>query len=77
MRAYRYGLTDIQEYYANTGALKKAAENNSEGRKVGETVVRSSVLPSTLLYSTATPLERVMEMVNMIVYQNKMWPCST
>ena len=22
-----YGLTDIQEYYANTGALKKAAEN--------------------------------------------------
>ena len=21
-----YGLTDIQEYYANTGALKKAAE---------------------------------------------------
>lgn len=22
-----YGLTDIQEYYANTGALQKAAEN--------------------------------------------------
>ena len=22
-----YGLTDIQEYYANTGALKKAAES--------------------------------------------------
>mmetsp|Transcript_5445 Transcript_5445/g.10023 ORF Transcript_5445/g.10023 Transcript_5445/m.10023 type:complete len:122 (-) Transcript_5445:421-786(-) len=22
-----YGLTDIQEYYANTGAMKKAAEN--------------------------------------------------
>jgi hypothetical protein len=32
----RYGLTDIQEYYANTGALKKAAENNRGGRKVGE-----------------------------------------
>lgn len=28
-----YGLTDIQEYYANTGALKKAAEN----RKPSET----------------------------------------
>lgn len=32
-----YGLTDIQEYYANTGALKKAAENRKEidstGRK--------------------------------------------
>ncbi len=26
-----YGLTDIQEYYANTGALKKAAEN-AQGR---------------------------------------------
>mmetsp|Transcript_25383 Transcript_25383/g.54836 ORF Transcript_25383/g.54836 Transcript_25383/m.54836 type:complete len:274 (+) Transcript_25383:2-823(+) len=25
-----YGLTDIQEYYANTGALKKAAENRKE-----------------------------------------------
>ena len=23
-----YGLTDIQEYYANTGGIKKAAENN-------------------------------------------------
>ena len=32
----RYGLTDIQEYYANTGALKKAAENNRGGRKVGK-----------------------------------------
>lgn len=31
-----YGLTDIQEYYANTGALKKAAENNRGGRRVGE-----------------------------------------
>merc|ERR1712182_163517 len=30
-----YGLTDIQEYYANTGALKNAAETarNSTGRK--------------------------------------------
>lgn len=25
-----YGLSDIQEYYANTGALKKAAENRKE-----------------------------------------------
>lgn len=25
-----YGLTDIQEYYANTGALKKAAENRKD-----------------------------------------------
>ena len=26
-----YGLTDISEYYANTGALKKAAENRKSG----------------------------------------------
>ena len=26
-----YGLTDIQEYYANTGALKKAAESAQGG----------------------------------------------
>lgn len=26
-----YGLTDIQEYYANTGALKRAAENARGG----------------------------------------------
>ena len=25
-----YGMTDIQEYYANTGALKKAAENRKQ-----------------------------------------------
>ncbi len=38
-----YGLTDIQEYYANTGALKKAAENNSPvaGRKVSVSVIES------------------------------------
>lgn len=32
-----YGLTDIQEYYANTGALKKAAENRKDiDPKTGE-----------------------------------------
>ncbi|KAL3147924.1 Magnesium chelatase, variant 2 [Trebouxia sp. C0010 RCD-2024] len=35
-----YGLTDIQEYYANTGALKKAAEN---ARKDGKSVACSIV----------------------------------
>jgi hypothetical protein len=29
-----YGLTDIQEYYANTGAMKAAAETMREGKKV-------------------------------------------
>jgi cobalamin biosynthesis Mg chelatase CobN len=39
-----YGLTDIQEYYANTGGLKKAAENNSvkgPGAKVGISIIEA------------------------------------
>ncbi|MBD2040358.1 magnesium chelatase subunit H [Microcoleus sp. FACHB-672] len=35
-----YGLTDIQEYYANTGALKRAAEKQS-GKKVTASFVES------------------------------------
>jgi magnesium chelatase subunit H len=35
-----YGLTDIQEYYANTGALKRAAEQ-TQGRKVTASFVES------------------------------------
>jgi magnesium chelatase subunit H len=30
-----YGLTDIQEYYANTGALVAAAKNARQGKNVG------------------------------------------
>ena len=43
-----YGITDIQEYYANTGALKKAAENRKsidpktgKKRRVGISVVEA------------------------------------
>lgn len=35
-----YGLTDIQEYYANTGGLKKAAEKTS-GKKVNASFIES------------------------------------
>jgi magnesium chelatase subunit H len=35
-----YGLTDIQEYYANTGALKQAAEQQ-QGKKVTASFVES------------------------------------
>ncbi|MFW6358735.1 MAG: magnesium chelatase subunit H [Chroococcales cyanobacterium] len=35
-----YGLTDIQEYYANTGALKQAAEKQS-GKQVNASFVES------------------------------------
>jgi len=43
-----YGLTDIQEYYANTGALKKAAENrqlkkgaDGKAKKVAVSIVEA------------------------------------
>mmetsp|Transcript_27930 Transcript_27930/g.78984 ORF Transcript_27930/g.78984 Transcript_27930/m.78984 type:complete len:1563 (-) Transcript_27930:449-5137(-) len=36
-----YGLTDIQEYYANTGALKAAAQAAQGGRSVGCSIVES------------------------------------
>ena len=36
-----YGLTDIQEYYANTGGLKKAAEIQRGGRKTTASFVES------------------------------------
>ncbi|GBF96914.1 protoporphyrin IX magnesium chelatase [Raphidocelis subcapitata] len=36
-----YGLTDIQEYYANTGALVRAAKNARGGRAVGCSVVEA------------------------------------
>jgi magnesium chelatase subunit H len=37
-----YGLTDIQEYYANTGALKKAAESaKGDGSKVGCSIIET------------------------------------
>lgn len=29
-------MTDIQEYYANTGALKKAAENRKQADESGQ-----------------------------------------
>ncbi|MCT7994659.1 magnesium chelatase subunit H [Laspinema olomoucense] len=35
-----YGLTDIQEYYANTGGLKRAAETQS-GKKVTASLIES------------------------------------
>ncbi|NET00381.1 MAG: magnesium chelatase subunit H [Sphaerospermopsis sp. SIO1G1] len=41
-----YGLTDIQEYYANTGGLKKAAEQQS-GKKVTASFVESFSKDST------------------------------
>lgn len=36
-----YGLTDIQEYYANTGALKNAAQGAQGGKKVACSIVET------------------------------------
>eukprot|EP00271_Cylindrocystis_brebissonii_P004987 TRINITY_DN16942_c0_g3_i1.p1 TRINITY_DN16942_c0_g3~~TRINITY_DN16942_c0_g3_i1.p1 ORF type:complete len:1746 (-),score=312.16 TRINITY_DN16942_c0_g3_i1:714-5951(-) len=36
-----YGLTDIQEYYANTGAMKNAAQAAQGGKKVACTMVEA------------------------------------
>ncbi|CAN8065707.1 unnamed protein product [Agarophyton chilense] len=36
-----YGLSDIQEYYANTGALVRAARKESKNEKVSATIVES------------------------------------
>ncbi|KAK3245427.1 Magnesium chelatase [Cymbomonas tetramitiformis] len=36
-----YGLTDIQEYYANTGALQRAASSAQGGKKVAASVVET------------------------------------
>lgn len=49
-----YGLTDIQEYYANTGALVRAAQvcmrraagGAAEGRHAGEQIVRRATRPA-------------------------------
>ena len=42
VESVEYGLTDIQEYYANTGAIKKAAENNRiDDKKVAISVVEA------------------------------------
>jgi len=61
-----YGLTDIQEYYANTGALKKAAETARSDRKtVGVSIVESfskDVIPREL--ETTLRLEYRSKMLN-------------
>eukprot|EP00897_Mesotaenium_endlicherianum_P003366 jgi/Mesen1/3057/ME000018S02370 len=36
-----YGLTDIQEYYANTGAMQNAAQSARDGKKVACSVIET------------------------------------
>lgn len=44
-----YGLTDIQEYYANTGALKRAAESAQGGEPQPCSTLLSASCNDTLL----------------------------
>ncbi|ANV83727.1 magnesium chelatase subunit H [Picosynechococcus sp. PCC 7003] len=62
-----YGLTDIQEYYANTGGLKKAAENAS-----GKTVTASFV-ESFSRDTTPRKLESVLRMEYRSKLLNPKW----
>ena len=62
-----YGLTDIQEYYANTGALKQAAEQR-QGQRVTASFVES-FSPDT----TPRPLEDLLRMEYRTKLLNPKW----
>lgn len=62
-----YGLTDIQEYYANTGGLKKAAESQS-GKKV-----KASFVESFSKDTTPRKLEQVLRMEYRTKLLNPKW----
>ncbi|WAL61313.1 magnesium chelatase subunit H [Thermocoleostomius sinensis] len=62
-----YGLTDIQEYYANTGGLKKAAETQ-RGKKV-----TASFVESFSKDTTPRPLEALLRMEYRTKLLNPKW----
>ncbi|MDY6939289.1 MAG: magnesium chelatase subunit H [Cyanobacteriota bacterium] len=62
-----YGLTDIQEYYANTGGLKRAAEQK-QGKKV-----RTSLIESFSKDTTPRNLEEVLRLEYRTKLLNPKW----
>ncbi|CEL94421.1 unnamed protein product [Vitrella brassicaformis CCMP3155] len=67
-----YGLTDIQEYYANTGALKKAADNARESAgKKGK--VKVSILESFSKAVEPRDLEQTLRMEYRTKLLNPKW----
>jgi len=73
-----YGLTDIQEYYANTGALKKAAENRkpidkktNKRKKVALSVVEAFGGPQSDDGSKKVPVRDVEEVLR-LEYRSKL-----
>ncbi|WP_448561867.1 magnesium chelatase subunit H [Trichothermofontia sp.] len=67
-----YGLTDIQEYYANTGALKQAAEQRrrANGRR---SVVHTSFVESFSKDTTPRKLEDLLRMEYRTKLLNPKW----
>jgi magnesium chelatase subunit H len=73
-----YGLTDIQEYYANTGALKKAAENRKgtdpvtgKKRKVTLSVVEAFTGSNNNNEKTPIPVRNVEDVLR-LEYRSKL-----
>jgi magnesium chelatase subunit H len=62
-----YGLTDVQEYYANTGALKKAAEQKQDQS------VTASFVESFSKDTTPRKLEELLRMEYLIKLLNPKW----
>jgi len=77
-----YGLTDIQEYYANTGALKASAESARQRRKLAEGVEEehASEALSNLhvgvsvveAFTRSTPVSRDLETCLRMEYRSKL-----
>ena len=70
-----YGLTDIQEYYANTGGLKRAAEVAQQDRKPGGRVAASFV-ESFSRDTTPRDLEELLRLEYRTKLLNPRWAAS-
>ena len=70
-----YGLTDIQEYYANTGGLKRAAELAQQSRRPGGRVAASFV-ESFSRDTTPRDLEELLRLEYRTKLLNPRWAAS-
>lgn len=66
-----YGLSDIQEYYANTGALKKAAENRKNPKSPNKKVNISVIEAFTSRESSPVLVQNVEDILR-LEYRSKM-----
>uniref|UniRef100_A0A0G4IDP0 magnesium chelatase n=1 Tax=Chromera velia CCMP2878 TaxID=1169474 RepID=A0A0G4IDP0_9ALVE len=67
-----YGLTDIQEYYANTGALKKAAENAAVSVRPSRKKRRGGVGVSVVETYSKDVTPRELESLLRVEYRTKL-----